>query len=250
MGPSSNASRNTLDDQASNGGFRLTLEVWHPDCWTLEVTGETDASLVAHTVYNAEGHKVKGHFTVCGDTLESVEALVDATSASNLTESVTEMQRRHAFEHQGTMSGKSTKELFVKYDSRNTISDAFLDGDFYQEAPVRVQNGREYWPLFFDEDRELLSERLEEIRAEYDAEIEVKKLHSNGTGSNDVSQRIDSLSGRQREIFELACEHGYYSWPREVTTRELAEAAGIAKTTLLEHLRKAESKLLNPDNGF
>jgi predicted DNA binding protein len=45
-------------------------------------------------------------------------------------------------------------------------------------------------------------------------------------------------------VFLFAREHGYYEWPRNVTARELAEEFDITKTTFLEHLRKAESKLL------
>jgi hypothetical protein len=47
-------------------------------------------------------------------------------------------------------------------------------------------------------------------------------------------------------VFDLARKEGYYEWPRGTSTRELAELSGVSKTTLLEHLRKAEAKLLNP----
>ncbi|EMA27462.1 helix-turn-helix domain-containing protein [Halobiforma nitratireducens] len=234
---------------AVDTGLRLTLEVWHPDCWTLEVTEETDASLIAHTVYNETGHDVKGHFTAYGETMRSVERLVAATRASDLTVSVSEMERRHGVKRHGAVRGKPATELFVTYDSRNTISDAFLAGEFYQEAPVRIQNGTEYWPLFFEGgDRAALSDRLEAVRSEYSADVTVQRLRTNDAATNDRSQRTDSLSHRQREMFELACEHGYYSWPREVTTRELADEADVSKTTLLEHLRKAEAKLLDPSD--
>ncbi|APW97758.1 transcriptional regulator [Halobiforma lacisalsi AJ5] len=242
-----NAPPESDDDHGRGSGIRFTLEVWHPDCWTLEVTEATDASLIAHTVYNENGHVVKGHFTAYGETEASIDDLVAATRASALTDSVSVMERRHGGDRRGPVRGKPTTELFVEYDSRNTISDALLAGGFYQEAPVRIQGGREYWPLFFEtDDRELLADRLDALRDEYDAEITVRRVHSDNRSAINVSHRTDSLSQRQREIFDLACEQGYYSWPREVTTRELADEADISKTTLLEHLRKAESKLLDP----
>lgn len=70
-------------------------------------------------------------------------------------------------------------------------------------------------------------------------------LHVRGRGT-ERSRRLDTLTRSQREAFELAREEGYYRWPREVSTRELAAEMDISKTTLLEHLRKAESKLLDP----
>jgi predicted DNA binding protein len=243
-----NPDSSTLEEYAPRGA-RLTLEVWHPDCWTLETTEKTDAGLIAHTVYNAADGKVKGHFTVYGDSFESVDALIEATRESELTTSVAEMQRRYEFEHHGPTPGNTTKELFVEYDPQNTISDGLVSQGFLQDAPVQIRDGLEYWSVFVDEtDRDMLNERLESIRTKYGAEIRVTKIYSNESRSEDIPRRIDTLSERQREIYELACEHNYYAWPREITTRELADEVGLAKTTLLEHLRKAEAKLLNPDD--
>jgi predicted DNA binding protein len=47
-------------------------------------------------------------------------------------------------------------------------------------------------------------------------------------------------------VYEHARNAGYYEWPREASTRELADELDVSKTTLLEHLRKAEAKLLDP----
>ena len=238
---------NALDEHPARGA-RLTLEIWHPNCWTLEVTEATDAGLIAHTVYRSTDGKVKGHFTAYGDSVDAIDALIEETQASALTSSVVEMKRRYEFDYRGVAPGATTTELFVEYDPRHTISDALASHGFLQDAPVRVRNGREYWPVFVDEtDRERLHERLEDVREAFDATIDVTKIYSHGARSGDVPRRVDALSERQREIFELACERDYYAWPRGITTRELAEEAGLAKTTLLEHLRKAEAKLLDPD---
>ena len=53
------------------------------------------------------------------------------------------------------------------------------------------------------------------------------------------------LTDRQREVVETALESGYFEWPRETSSEELAEKLGITRGTCLEHLRKAESKLLH-----
>ncbi|WP_217493341.1 helix-turn-helix domain-containing protein [Haladaptatus sp. W1] len=62
--------------------------------------------------------------------------------------------------------------------------------------------------------------------------------------SNSQQSILNLLSARQREIFDHARENGYYSWPREATSRGLAKDLDISKTTFLEHLRKAEAKIL------
>ncbi|WP_129116939.1 helix-turn-helix domain-containing protein [Halegenticoccus tardaugens] len=53
------------------------------------------------------------------------------------------------------------------------------------------------------------------------------------------------LSARQAEVLSLALEAGYYDWPRRTDAQTLAGRLGICHSTLLEHLRKAEKKLLS-----
>lgn len=228
-------------------GTRLMLEVWHPNCWTLEVTDEASAQLLAHTVFNAGSGNVKGHFTVYGESTDELDRLVELTRQSPLTDSVTEMQRRYRYDDIRTTPGNTSRELFVEYDPSDTISDVLVSEGFMQDSPVRVRDGTEYWSVFVETtDRETLRDRLDAVRERKDADVAVTRISSDGFRGEEALDRVDLLSERQREIFALACEHGYYAWPRETTTRELAEEADLSKTTLLEHLRNAEVKLLDP----
>ena len=52
------------------------------------------------------------------------------------------------------------------------------------------------------------------------------------------------LTDRQREVIEHALDRGYFEWPRRTNCDGLAAELGVSRATLLEHLRKAESKLL------
>lgn len=52
------------------------------------------------------------------------------------------------------------------------------------------------------------------------------------------------LSSQQKAVMQTAIEEGYYDWPRSITAEQLADRFDIARSTLTEHLRKAEKKLL------
>jgi hypothetical protein len=58
------------------------------------------------------------------------------------------------------------------------------------------------------------------------------------------SEVLSLLTGRQRDVFETAVEMGYYEIPRRVNQRDLAAELDLAPSTVDEHLRKAESRML------
>lgn len=53
------------------------------------------------------------------------------------------------------------------------------------------------------------------------------------------------LSSRQFEVLELAHEEGYFDWPRHTDAETLANQLDISHATFLEHLRKAEKKIID-----
>lgn len=64
---------------------------------------------------------------------------------------------------------------------------------------------------------------------------------------SDWSDRTFSLSRlpyEQREALEAALEHGYYTTPREVTTRELSNYLDVPRSTLQYRLRRAEASIV------
>ncbi|USZ67237.1 helix-turn-helix domain-containing protein [Halorussus salilacus] len=62
-----------------------------------------------------------------------------------------------------------------------------------------------------------------------------------------VREMVDSeslLTDRQRELLSAAVERGYYDTPRECSLTELAEEAGVAKSTASETLHRVEEKII------
>lgn len=233
----------------TEGLTRLTLKIQHPDCWTLEVTEKADAGMIAHTVYNTPQDTVKGHLTVHATRVEHVDTAIEQARASQLTDSVSELSPRHTFDKDASNIGNTTREIMVEYDPANSMTDALLEYGFVHDAPVRVNDGWEYWPVVDTNEAGELQSRLQRLADEKDAEITVTKVTATSRSETTVSHRKSQLSKRQREVFELARQHDYYTWPRGTTTQELADELGVSKTTVLEHLRTAEAKLLDGDRA-
>lgn len=221
---------------------RLRLKIWHPDCWTLQVTESTEAGLIADGVYIIDS-AVKAHLVAYADQNTQIEDLIEEVRRSPLTESVAEMKKHYDFGVTSTSPGNATRELIVTYQPTNSIHDALVSRGFIPDEPIRVKDGYEYWTVVFDGNRSEVQPRLDEIREEMDAEIDIQRMERPEALSSDGNQ-FDELSERQREVFELARRMDYYTWPREVSAADLAEEIGLSQATVLEHLRKAEVKLL------
>ncbi len=71
---------------------------------------------------------------------------------------------------------------------------------------------------------------------------------------DDLRTRLGEwLTDRQLEVLETAYHAGYYEWPHEASSEEVAEMLGIAQPTFAEHFwtaqRRIVERLLHPDGA-
>ena len=237
-------------DSSTVRGTRLTLELWHPECWAIEATDRLGGGILAHAIYTApttEEQSVNGLFTAYGDTTDEVEALLEAIDDSPLAGDVLELQERFGG-GETAVPGNVAREFFLEYDPGVMICPTLLEHGFVHSSPVRIEDGKEVWEVCFAGGREGVESALEGVSEDGCAEVSVERITTRPPRVPGHKGRMDTLTAAQREAFELARRRGYYQWPRGVSTRELAAEFGVSKTTLLDHLRKAESKLLDPDD--
>jgi len=83
--------------------------------------------------------------------------------------------------------------------------------------------------------------RMDET-AELVAKREVDRAYRTRSRFADATET--ALTDRQLSVLETAYREGYYDWPRERTAEEVAESLDISSSTLHQHLRRAEAKLL------
>lgn len=218
----------------------LTIDMWHPDCWTLHVTEAADAGLLGYEMTLGKG-QYRLYRAYSGDHNE-LEKLLTAIEDSEFTDELLILAPSTSAD--SSVYGLVTQDILVDFPPAPSIRDAFASRGFMHYGPSQHEDGRERRSLLALTNRVTVDTTLDELRDLYDADFDIQQLTSSKPPSGMTSLPEDGLSPRQREVFQLAQNRGYYEYPRKVTAQELADEMDITKSTLIEHLRKAEQKLM------
>ena len=121
-----------------------------------------------------------------------------------------------------------TLEFGKWFDLKNIIFD----------LPASISEDKFYFS--FIGDTEPIKELLQLI--ETLGPIKIKSVQNYPFSDVDL---LSALTERQQEIVTLAKQTGYYEIPRKISTEALSKKIGISKSTLIEHLRKAENRIVS-----
>jgi hypothetical protein len=226
-----------------DGATRLTVEVWHPGCWVLETSRQTTVGLLSYGCFSREDGTTTSAFTLYADEVSTIDEAVDVITESPAVYTVAEMVRD--YRNGVPKPGNATREFLIDHDGTTQIYDAFATRGFFPAAPVDTRANTEDWTFLTHHSRDRIYALFEEIETEKDASISVTSITQTPEVWENTPLPVDQLSSRQREVFRLAQAKGYYDHPRRTNADELAAELGVSSSTVHEHLRKAESKLLS-----
>jgi predicted DNA binding protein len=131
-------------------------------------------------------------------------------------------------------------QMIALIEGEDAVTHYYIQSLFLIQ-PVILKKGFEYWEIG-SWNRNSLVTFYNQIRKI--ADVEMLKLKQE-MPSVFIQHAVPRLTDKQKNAIELAHELGYYEYPRKVSVEDLAKKANIPRTTFQEHLRKAESKLMN-----
>ncbi|KTG07712.1 transcriptional regulator [Haloprofundus marisrubri] len=150
------------------------------------------------------------------------------------------------------------RERIDNGDDRTVVTDACLKEyrDDYIERHIAASGCLLLPPLRYERGEKVvrvlalnpanLATLYADISADHNVTVESKQELSSVKSETPVlsaSAFLPNLSKRQREVFLVAYERGYYEIPRGTTTEEIADVVGVGRRTAEHHLRRAEEKL-------
>lgn len=102
------------------------------------------------------------------------------------------------------------------------------------DLPFEVQDGEVSWQVTTTRERlSTLGDQLETLGIEFEVESVARQVEPD---------RL--LTDRQETLVHTAVDAGYYEVPRTCTLTDVADAAGIAKSTASETLHRAEEAIV------
>lgn len=222
--------------EAADGrsGFKqVRLSLWHPGCWTLEATDTHDGThIIEKSLYPAHD-VVKGDFILVSEGQTDLEEFVETVDGYDVVDDMTILRR-----------SVGRARAVVNYRRESSIVPEVVNSAFMPIEPVHVTGGREYWTVMVEESA--LGQAVTRMERRHDVEVSsIQEVDpSESLEFADVVDSIyDDLSTRQRECLFQAAEAGYYTWPREVSAKDVAAETTVSGPTFLEHIRRGEQKI-------
>jgi PAS domain S-box-containing protein len=164
---------------------------------------------------------------------------VPPTEAADSIQACTDVDRARVITD-GSQSGR----LEVVLSASPLLDVLTTTGASLQEATVSPDETRFVVTAPTDADISHIVDRVVEECPEVDLVATRDRAPDQATNAQPDGV-LDELTPRQREVLEAAYRAGYFSWPRESSAEEVAEALGIARSTVHAHLRKSELNILS-----
>lgn len=205
------------------------FKVWHTSSDSIELSREFDATL---SVSNLNMFRDKGrvHIMRCG--------IFTGSQAAEYRQAFIERDKRVH------LVASDANQVFFHHTADKAFHTLFFDRTVIFVGPTITRGGFQYWTVASLKKEPLMSlyKRVKNLGPQR-ATIQLLSLRQ-GEVNTFTQPALAQLTSLQRRALELACQHGYYSYPRRVSLEQLAKLVGIPRTTLQSHLRKAERTII------
>ena len=148
------------------------------------------------------------------------------------------------------ISYKDNGMFYVARKSYGTIK-SFLKAGIIVLEPLYVRNGVKYFDVLA-RDQRALQRAIQMIQDVSPVPVDIEIFEEDLNITREVMRFLlgdlnilSSLTKSEREALFRAYRMGYFEWPKKANSEVISKSLGISKATFIEHLRKAEKKILD-----
>ena len=138
----------------------------------------------------------------------------------------------------------SGNTMFFVGKGKEKIPSSFYSQKMFFIKPVFVdKQGYEYWEIA-SYDRNVLNRFLNNMEKQHYEHIDILQFKEVKLNNIYFPAIAPNLTEKQKRVFELAVEEGYYDIPKRTDLKKLSEIMKISLATYQEHLKRAEAKIV------
>lgn len=197
----------------------ISIGIKHKDCWHYKLSRGLRATILVRYTYVLPNRQLYGYQTIVTPAVASLGPYL-----SKLPE----------IKRYSILSEGSGRAEVVTWAEQSSILEHLLKTNCVFIGPTVVREGIENWQIMAPS-----REDLQEAVASLEQHAEIAYIRSSSSAHSS-----EGLTDRQTSALATAVEMGYFDSPRRASIEDVAGRLGISASTAVEHLRKAEKKVL------
>lgn len=198
----------------------MSIGIRHKNCWHYKLSRALNATIIVKYTYMLPNRQLYGYQTIVSSRVGELEAFL---------KSLPEIKKY------SILSQATDRAEVITWAQQSSIIDSIIKKNCVFVGPTIVKDGIENWHIMAPT-REDLQDAVSGL--EQCAEIAYIRNREAGLGMS------ADLTEKQAAVLKAAMEMGYFDSPRVASIKDVAARVGVSPSTAVEHLRKAEKKVL------
>jgi predicted DNA binding protein len=197
----------------------VSIGIKHKDCWHYKLSKALRATILVRYTYVLPNRQLYGYQTIVTPAIASL---------GNYLSKLPEI-KKYTILSQGP--GRAD---VVTWAEQSSILEFLLRTNCVFIGPTVVEDGVENWHIMAP-----CREDLQVAIASLEQHADIAYIRS-----SDAFGPGEGLTDKQAAALAAALDIGYFDTPRRASAEDLAAKLGVSPSTAVEHLRKAEKKVL------
>lgn len=197
----------------------LSIGLRHRDCWHYALSKKLAATIVVKYTYMLPNNQLYGYQTIISPRIGELEAFLKTAPQI----------RKYA-----VLSKSADRAEVITWAEQGSIIDNIIRKNCVFIGPTVVKDGVENWHIMAP-----TREEMQDVVASLEQCADIAYIRNSEGTEPDVG-----LTERQMNTLRTAVEMGYFDTPRRASVKDVAKKLHVSASTAVEHLRKAEKKVL------